>query len=186
MSKLIFASEWTKKMKMSMRTILMAVIVAMGLQMQAQETLCDYTYTVGTQDEFEIAIPITGNGLPNMAPLYAYTYVGEYMMEDSCFGGPCTHIVYNSILADTATTCIDYTLTDSLTGEMDTLNCCFDQVWDATSETWFKLSSSVGVHELQMEEAGDDKFYDLMGRELPEAPIGQIYIQNRKRHFRFE
>lgn len=35
-------------------------------------------------------------------------------------------------------------------------------------------------------EAGDDKFYDLMGRELPEAPIGQIYIQNRKRHFRFE
>lgn len=169
-----------------MRTILMAVLVSASLQMQAQETLCDYTYTVGTQDEFEIAIPITGNGLPEMTPLYAYTYVGEYMMEDSCFGGPCTHVVYNASLTDTVTTCIDYSLTDSLTGEMDTLNCCFDQVWDATTETWFKLSSSVGVHELQMEEAGDDKFYDLMGRELPEAPIGQIYIQNRKRHFRFE
>jgi len=51
-------------MKIIMRTILMVVLVAMGLQMQAQvqETLCDYTYTVGTQDEFEIAIPTTGNG----------------------------------------------------------------------------------------------------------------------------
>ena len=71
-------------------------------------------------------------------------------------------------------------------GEIDTLNCCFDLAWDVTTETWFKLSSSVGIQELQMEEAGDDKFYDLMGRELPEAPIGQIYIQNRKRYFRFE
>ena len=179
-------------MKTMMRTILMVVLVAMGLQMQAQvqETLCDYTYTVGTQDEFEIAIPITGNvtgsGLPEMSPLYAYTYVGEYMMEDSCFGGPCTHVVYNASLTDTVTTCIDYTLTDSLSGEMDTLNCCFDQVWDATTQFWVRISGSVGIQELQAEHAGDDKFYDLMGRELPEAPIGQIYIQNRKRYFRFE
>jgi hypothetical protein len=49
-----------------------------------------------------------------------------------------------------------------------------------------KISSPVGIQELQVDEAGDDKFYDLMGRELPEAPIGQIYIQNRKRYFRFE
>ena len=175
-------------MKIIMRTILMVVLVAMGLQMQAQvqETLCDYTYTVGTQDEFEIAIPTTGNGLPEMAPFYEYTYVGEYMMEDSCFGGPCTHVVYNASLTDTVTSCIDYTLTDSLTGEMDTLNCCFDQVWDATTQFWVRISGSVGIQELQAERAGDDKFYDLMGRELPEAPIGQIYIQNRKRHFRFE
>ena len=186
MSKLIFASEWTKKMKTIMRTILMAVLVAMGLQMQAQETLCDYTYTVGAQDEFEIAIPLTGNGLPDMAPLYAYTYVGDYMMEDSCFGGPCTHIVYNSALTDTVTTCIDYTLADSLTGEIDTLNCCFDQVWDPTTQFWVRISGSLGIQELQAERAGNDKIYDLMGRELPEAPIGQIYIQNRKRHFRFE
>ena len=130
--------------------------------------------------------PTTGNSLPLMVPLYAVTYVGAYMMEDSCFSGPCTHVVYNSILVDTVTTCIDYVLTDSLTGEMDTLNCCFDQVWDGTTQSWLRISSPVGIEELQAEGLGDDKIYDLMGRELPEAPIGQIYIQNRKRYFRFE
>ena len=29
---------------------------------------------------------------------------------------------------------LDYTLTDSLTREIDTLNCCFDLVWDVTTE----------------------------------------------------
>ena len=169
-----------------MQNWMMLLLVCLGWQMQAQETLCDFTYTVGTQEEFEVAIPTTGNSLPLMVPLYAVTYVGAYMMEDSCFSGPCTHVVYNSILVDTVTTCIDYVLTDSLTGEMDTLNCCFDQVWDGTTQSWLRISSPVGIEELQAEGLGDDKIYDLMGRELPEAPIGQIYIQNRKRYFRFE
>ena len=62
------------------------------------------------------------------------------MMEDNCFGGPCTHIVYNSILVDTVTTSIDYTLSDYLTGEIDTLNCCFDLVWDVMIESWLQIS----------------------------------------------
>jgi hypothetical protein len=126
-----------------MKKILLAVLVLIGLQTQAQ-TLCDsnMTYTIGSQYQLEIAIPVTGNSLPTMAPLYAVTYGdGNMLAEDSCFSGPCTHMIYNynpnGTYYDTLTTCISYTLTDTM-GYIDTLMCCFDQYWDGSS--WAKLS----------------------------------------------
>jgi len=68
-----------------MKKVLLALLVSLGLQLQAQSS-CDSTmsYTVGSQYQLEIAIPITGNGLPNMDPLYAVTYGGQDMLgEDS-------------------------------------------------------------------------------------------------------
>ena len=170
-----------------MKKILMTVLVSLGIQTHAQETLCDYTYTVGAQDELEVAAPTTGNGLPIMAPIYMTTFVDELVLgADSCFGGPCTHIVYNSINADTITTCIDYTLTDLSTGIVDTLNCCFVQFWDSESQTWVRMIDASSIVELQMEVTMDNKIYDLMGRELSEAPINKVYIQNKKQYFRFQ
>jgi hypothetical protein len=170
-----------------MRKILMPAILALCLQVNAQETLCDLTYTVGTQGELEVAAPITGNGLPIMAPIYMTTFVGELVLgEDSCFSGPCTHVVNNSINADTITTCIDYSLTDASTAIVDTLNCCLIQVWDSTSQTWERVSEAVGIEELEVQVISDNRVYDLRGRELFQAPIGQIYIQNRKQYFRFQ
>jgi hypothetical protein len=95
------------------------------------------TYTIGSQYQLEIAIPVTGNSLPTMAPLYAVTYGdGNMLAEDSCFSGPCTHMVYNynpnGTYYDTLTTCISYTLTDTA-GYVDTLMCCFSQYWDGSS-----------------------------------------------------
>jgi hypothetical protein len=95
------------------------------------------TYTTGSQYQLEIAIPVTGNSLPTMAPLYAVTYGdGNMLAEDSCFSGPCTHMVYNynpnGTYYDTLTTCITYTLTDTV-GYVDTLMCCFSQYWNGSS-----------------------------------------------------
>ena len=173
-----------------MKKILMMVMVSLGLQLQAQ-TLCDsnMTYTTGSQYQLEIAIPITGNGLPNMAPLYAVTYGDQDMLgEDSCFSGPCTHTVYNYNMStgmpyDTITTCISYTLTDSL-GYVDTMSCCFNQVWDG--QAWLRMSmgGTVGIEELTSTMIGDNKIYDVYGRELLTAPIGQMYIQNRKKYIK--
>ena len=120
----------------------LAICLLWSTNTQAQ-TLCDsnMTYTIGSQYQLEIAIPVTGNSLPTMAPLYAVTYGGQTMLgQDSCFSGPCTHMVYNynpnGTYYDTITTCISYTLTDTL-GYVDTLMCCFDQYWDG--QFWQKL-----------------------------------------------
>ena len=165
-----------------MKRILLAVLVLIGLQTQAQ-TLCDpnMTYTMGSQYQLEVAIPVTGNSLPTMAPLYAVTYGGQTMLgQDSCFSGPCTHLVYNynpttGMPYDTITTCISYTLTDSL-GYVDTMNCCFNQVWNG--QAWMLMSNTpVGINEITSKLI-NNKMYDLYGREIFK-PKG-IYIQNRK------
>ena len=153
-------------------------MLLLATQIQAQ-TLCDYTYTTGSQYQLEIAIAQTGNSLPTMAPIYAVTYGGQMMLnEDSCFSGPCTHVVYNYNMStgmpyDTITTCISYTVTDSL--GVDTLNCCFNQVWDG--QTWMLMSMPVGINEIT-NKLINNKMYDLYGREMLK-PKG-IYIQNRK------
>ena len=126
-----------------MKKILLVALVLLGLQTQAQITLCDtnMTYTTGSQMQLEVAIPVTGNNLPTMVPLYAVTYGnGNMLAEDSCFSGPCTHMIYNynpnGTYYDTLTTCISYTVTDTM-GYVDTLMCCFEQYWDG--QFWQKV-----------------------------------------------
>ena len=121
----------------------LAICLLWSTNTQAQITLCDsnMTYTTGSQMQLEVAIPVTGNSLPYMAPLYAVTYGnGNMLAEDSCFSGPCTHMVYNynpnGTYYDTLTTCISYTVTDTM-GYVDTLMCCFDQYWNG--QFWQKL-----------------------------------------------
>ena len=145
------------------------------------------TYTMGSQTQFEVAIPVTGNGLPEMAPLYAVTTIGQNTYEDSCFGGPCTHVIYNMDYADTVTTCISYTLTDATAGTVDTLFCCFNQVWDPVSGFWSNIGmNTAGIEELTTNSTIDNRIFDIYGRELKTAPIGQMYIQNRKKYIVFE
>tara|TARA_B100001094_G_C17947761_1_gene678917 strand:+ start:280 stop:816 length:537 start_codon:yes stop_codon:yes gene_type:complete len=171
-----------------MKRILLAVLVLFGIQTQAQITLCDsnMTYTTGSQYQLEIAFPITGNSLPFMAPIYAITYGGQTTLgEDSCFSQPCNHIVYNynpttGMPYDTITTCLSYTLTDSL-GYVDTMSCCFNQVWDG--QAWLRMANMgtpTAILELEVTRLNDNIMYDMLGRELIKAPIGVMYIQNRK------
>jgi len=268
---------------------------------QAQNTLCDYVYTSGSQYQFEVAVPATGNALPTMLPLYVVTYGGSSMpwnignqpmlAEDSCFQNSMTHMVFNynpsnGSYYDTLMTCIFYELIDS-TGNIDTLMCCDDWVWDGSS-VWFKLmqqqppncdslsyslssglpltvygnasgpmlnplninwnftacnaltcyipqgsgslysfplinvtdtvklcydavidwngttttcnycdslvfdyndsiwvlysyqGNTTGISELEITRLNDNKIYDLLGRELNEVPLGQMYIRNQK------
>ena len=166
----------------------LAICLFWSTNTQAQITLCDsnMTYTTGSQYQLEIAIPITGNGLPMMAPIYAVTYGGQDMLgEDSCFNNACTHLISNYNMStgmpyDTITTCISYTLTDTL-GYVDTMSCCFNQVWDG--QAWMLMSNigtPTGISELEITRVNDNKMYDMLGRELTEIPVGKMYIRNQK------
>jgi len=171
-----------------MKRFLLTLAIAFGLTQitQAQITLCDsnMTYTAGSQYQLEIAFPVTGNSLPMMAPIYAVTYGGQTMLgEDSCFNQPCNHVVYNynpitGMPYDTLTTCVSYVASDSI-GNIDTLWCCFDQYWNG--QAWARsMSATVGIEEYVINQIADNKIYDMLGRELTEIPVGQMYIRNQK------
>ena len=167
-----------------MKKFLLTLAIALGLtQITQAQSSCDSTmsYTVGSQYQLEIAFGIGGNNLSTWsAPLYVVTYGdGNMLAEDSCFANVCTHMIYNYNMStgmpyDTITTCISYTVTDSL-GYVDTTSCCFNQVWDG--QAWMLMSMPVGINEIT-NKLINNKMYDLYGREMLK-PKG-IYIQNRK------
>ena len=121
----------------------LSICLLWSTKTQAQSS-CDSTmsYTIGSQYQLEIAFGMGGNTPSTWsAPVYVVTYGdGNMLAEDSCFGGPCTHIVFNYNPAgmpyDTLTTCVSYIISDSLQN-IDTLWCCFDQYWDG--QAWLRM-----------------------------------------------
>ena len=84
---------------------------------------------------------------------------------------------------DTLTTCVLYVASDNLLGSIgnnvDTLWCCFDQYWNG--QAWARSTSmTVGIEEYIVNQIADNKIYDMLGRELTEIPVGQMYIRNQK------
>ena len=172
-----------------MKKYLIVLLVGLGLQTQAQTSLCDQTYTTGNQSQLEIAIPVSFLNFYQMAPLYASTtYANQFILGyDSCFANACTHTISSTLFFDTIRTCITY-WTETTT-DLDTLTCCFEQYWDTTSESWVRVNdtdSPVGIEELTFNEIQSNKIYDLQGRELDRVPTNTAYIRNRKLFIRIQ
>ena len=129
-----------------MKRFLLTLAIAFGLtQITQAQSSCDSTmsYTVGSQFQLEVVFGIGGNTPSTWsAPIYAVTYGdGNILGEDSCFGQPCPHIIYNYNMLtgmpyDTLTTCVSYVTSDSI-GNIDTLWCCFDQHWNG--QAWARM-----------------------------------------------
>ena len=128
--------------------ILSSLIVSFLAEAQ---TLCSYNignYTIGTQSEPEVVFGVTGNSLPNMAPQYVYTTIGQNTYSDSCFGQPCSHKVSNTSNEDTITTYLTYTLTDSV-GTIADLSCSLTQYWNGSNWIWVS-ESSLGIEDIEL------------------------------------
>jgi len=76
--------------------------------------------------------------------------------------------------------------------EMNTMEICTQcdsLVFNQNVYNWVPLSMSsqpLSINELTFNKVNDNKIYDMLGKELLEAPLGQMYIQNRKLYFRNE
>lgn len=170
-----------------MKKVILAVLVLLGLQTQAQSS-CDSTmsYTTGSQFQLEIAFGVGGNTSSTWsAPIYVWTYADTIILgEDSCFSGPCNHFVYNccsptGMPFDTITTCVSYEHTSSM-GTLDTSTCCFDQYWGGAA--WQRSAAmTVGVEEHLIIKTNNNKMYDLNGREILK-PQG-LYIKNGRLYY---
>lgn len=127
-----------------MKQLLFLLVTLISLNLQAQISYCEsnMTYTSGNYYVYDVALGAGSNNLDDgysMTPLYVYTTTLLDTWEDSCFGGPCTHTVYNEYNEDTITTCISYTLTDSF-DNVDTLECCITHYWDGN--VWSIISDT--------------------------------------------
>jgi hypothetical protein len=86
---------------------------------------------------------------------------------------------------DTIKVCYDVFLYES--NLVETCSRCDSLIFDQNTYSWvlFSMSNPVGIVELMNGQA-DYKMYDLLGREITEIPLGELYIRNNKKYIRIK
>ena len=165
-----------------MKKLLLAVLVLIGLQTQAQQVApyfcCDsITYWTDQSQGFNVGLDTTGI-VHNPDSIEVWWAVCANGM---CYSGQGMYDYFPQIMTtDTLKVCYDVYLYESNMVEVCTR--CDSLIYDAWSNSWvlFNMSNPTGIEELIVDKINDNKIYDLLGRELSEIPVGNMYIRNGK------
>ena len=166
-----------------MKKILLALLVVIGLQTQAQVSWCDslsYTVVPGTQ-----LLTVVGDGSPFINMVDSLTWSWQACNAGLCFAGSGDTAYFQMIQpTDTVKVCYDAYI--YFMGATYVCTDCDSLVYDANSYSWVLLNmgNPTAIKEIILEINNDGKMYDLLGRELTEVPVGVMYIRNNKKYIK--
>ena len=171
-----------------MKKLLLVLLVLLGLQTQAQTSLCDsieISITTNTNYYVELETNLTVTNFPQISYVQSYFWGknGCLMGTDSSVSinfNTDTSILYAiSLVTVYCDTNLCYTCTTN-----DTL------VWNNGSWNWMSMMNmlplSTSIQEFQINTFNNNKIYDLMGREVTDVPIGTVYIRNNQKFIRIK
>ena len=139
-------------------------MVSLGLQLQAQNNLCDsLSYT--SMEGLPLMVSGSTNGLsPNMIDSIDWNFT-------AC----------NAITCYTPQGNNPYSF--PLINMTDTVKLCYD-LTDSTWVVYNRMGNPTNIEELTSTEKVDYRIFNVLGRQLVEAPIGEMYIQNKKKYIK--
>ena len=158
-----------------MKKLLLALLVLFGLQTKAQINYCDsISYTTTSTLNY----PFIVTGAANIPGTISWSW--SVCNSNLCFSGSGANASFGQVsLTDTLKVCYDVTI--DINGMTYACSGCDSLVYNPNSYQWEKISAQpVGIKELIGGQI-DGQMYDLLGREIFEAPKGTIYIKNRKK-----
>jgi len=164
------------------KKILFVLLVTLGLQTQAQVSYCDsLSYTTGVSP----TLTVTGNSslTPNMVDSVVWSW--QACNSTMCYSGLGTTATFQNILpTDTVKVC--YNAYIYFMGATYVCTDCDSLVYDANSYSWvlMNMGNPTSINELEFTWEDDGKIYDMIGRELVEIKVGQMYIRNNKKYIR--
>ena len=166
-----------------MKKILLILLLALGLQIQAQVMYCDsLSYT--TSSSINYPFGITGDTLAIPGTV---SWTWTICNVNLCFfdTGQSAHFGQVS-LSDTLKVCYDAII--DISGFTYTCTDCDSLVYDVNLHTWrlLNMSNPTTIQELSYKTINNNKIYSLLGKELTEIPIGVMYIQNRKKYIKIK
>jgi len=150
---------------------------------QPQTSYCDslsYTTVPGTQ-----TLMATGNSSLSLNMIDSITWLWTACNSSTCYTAYGDTAMFTSILTtDTVKLCYDAYV--YFMGQPYVCTECDSLVYDGFSYSWVLLNmgNPTGVNELVLESINNNKMYDLLGRELTEVKVGQMYIRNNKKYIR--
>jgi len=167
-----------------MKKLLLAVLVLIGLQTQAQINPCDsveYAIT-STANTNVLQLEAWVNGTcPVNFPCIVSDYSWSVCDDNLCYGDTGQTVYFQQFMTtDTIKVCLITIL------QIDTMTytCwlqCDSLVFGPNG--WMLLqnvSNPTSINELTFNKINNNKMYDLLGRELNEIPVGTMYIRNNK------
>ena len=160
-----------------MKKILFILLVALGLQTQAQVLYCDsISYTTASKINYPL---IVSGSIPNIPGTVTWNWT--VCNSNMCYLGSGANANFGQVLTtDTLKVCYDVII--DINGFTYICSGCNSLVYNPNSYQWEAMSAPpVGVAELKSSIINDGKTYDLLGREIFEIPKGTIYIKNRKK-----
>lgn len=167
-----------------MKKILLALLVVIGLQIQAQTGsgtayfCCDsITYWTDQSQGFNIGLDTT-NMIHNPDSM---EIMWSICNSSQCYSGEGMYDYFSQIMTtDTIKVCYDVMLWES--GVLEVCTNCDSLIFDQNTFSWvlFNIGNTTGINELEINPIYDNKIYDLTGRELNGVPTGIMYISNRK------
>jgi len=165
-----------------MKKLLLAVLVLIGLQTQAQQATpyfcCDsITYWTDQSQGFFIGLDTT-NIVHNPDSIEVWWAV---CTNGLCYSGQgMTDSFFQVMTTDTLKVCYDVYLYTSNVVEVCTQ--CDSLIFDQNTYSWimFSMGNTTSINELTFNRINDGKIYDMLGRELNEIPVGKMYIRNQK------
>tara|TARA_R110000744_G_scaffold33423_1_gene78462 strand:+ start:671 stop:1186 length:516 start_codon:yes stop_codon:yes gene_type:complete len=170
-----------------MKKLLLVLLVALGLQTQAQILPCDsisYTITSGSGGNTTLQLNgILAPGFPGIVSMWEWQVCDDAL----CFGDSNQSATFTQFTTtDTLKVCLTTLL--EMNNMMYSCMQCDSLVYDGFGG-WMLLNmgNPTGIG-FVIEEDGvrwySDKTYDMLGRELNEVPVGVMYIRNRKLYIR--
>ena len=163
-----------------MKKILFILLVALGLQTQAQVMYCDsISYTTTSTINFPF---IVSGSIPNVPGTVTWNW--SVCNSTMCYSGSGVNASFGQVLlTDTLKVCYDVLI--DVNGMTYTCSGCDSLVYNPNSYQWEKIiAQPLTVMDLRPDLSNDNKMYDLLGRELFEIPKGTIYIKNRKKYIK--
>ena len=165
-----------------MKKVLLAVLVLIGLQTQAQINYCDsISYT--TSSTMNYPLIVTGDASPFINMVDSIVWSWQVCNSTMCYSGSGITDSFGQVLTtDTLKVCYDAYI--YLMGATYICTSCDSLVYDQNLYSWvlFNMGNPTSINELTLNTINDNKIYDMLGRELNEIPVGTMYIRNRKLH----
>ena len=164
-----------------MKKIILILSILLGLQTQAQVNYCDsISYT--TASTINYPLHLTGLGTANIPGTVTWTWT--VCNSSMCYSATGANVSFGQVsLTDTLKVCYDVYI--DISGMTYTCTRCDTLVYDPNSYQWVpKMSTPTLVTNIRQNTIKDNKIYDLLGRELTSAPIGKLYIRNKRLYIR--
>ena len=164
------------------KKILFLLSIALGFQSNAQVMYCDsISYTTTSTINFPIIVSGSMPSIPGTV-----TWDWQVCNTNLCYAGSGQTASFGQVsLGDTLKVCYDVVI--DISGFTYICSGGDSLVYNPNTYQWEKITAQpLTVMEIKPSIINDNKMYDLLGREIFEISVGEMYIKNNRNCIRIK